>query len=90
MEMTAIALEKDGWQCDEYVLIEWFPVPSMAPEFDPGPNEGFNFYTLNTQTAVLKKLAREEVRELYKRVKGRNDRIAYWQAMQVRGWTGDH
>jgi hypothetical protein len=82
MEMTAITLDTDQQFPSTYALLEMCVVPSIAPEYEHGPNDYFNIYLLNTVTGKLKRLDYEEAKSLYKKVSGKRDRVDYWSALQ--------
>ena len=69
---------------NEYILIHEFEVPTMCAEFDPGPGWDNRFYLITVGFAEpeIKELQIDEVKELYKKVDGKDNRIQLWQAIK--------
>ena len=91
--MELYPIWKKGFGPDCYVIIESLPIPSMCAEFDPGPPEDHpypEYWDATLQVAIVdihegkctevKKSS--QLRELYRFVEGRSERIQFWRTMK--------
>ena len=95
MELYPI-FTKNSWGPECYVIIEAIPVPSMCPEYDPGPPEDFPYPEFwDTGLKVVEvdihdnkcaEIGAKRMRELYSKVTGRSERISYWRTLKYMEW----
>jgi hypothetical protein len=91
MELYPIFKDQE-WGPTGYIIIEEIPIPSMCPEYDPGPPADCEFpeyWEVSVTVAfvdihanVSRKIGYTEMHENYKWIQGRSERIAYWRCMK--------
>ena len=68
----------------DYLIVHGFDIPSMCAEFDPGPSWGHRFFKIKVRfnEPEIKEIQMDEVKEIYKNLEGRQDRIDLWKAIK--------
>lgn len=79
---------------DFYVIIEYTSIPSMCKEFDPGPDEDDPFpeyydtniivFLMDPHSHTVVEAGYQTMKQLYKYVEGRRDRIEFWRIMKYK------
>ena len=95
MELHPI-FDRTRWEPACYVIIEMVPIPSMCPEYEPGPPDDFPFpefwdssvtvAEVDIHTGICAQIGAKRMRELYAKVKGKNERISYWRTLKYLEW----
>jgi len=92
MKLIPVAKEDNAFQPDFYFLIEEIPIPSMCPEYEPGPPEDCKFpefwsvsvdvFMVDTYNKKVSLVGPKAMRNVYKYIVGRNDRMYFWRVMK--------
>lgn len=91
-ETFPVFKEKNVFNPDLYVLIEYIPIPSMCPEFDPGPSEDDPFpefyetavtvFLIDPNAHTVSEIGHKAMKQMYRYIGGRRERISYWRVMK--------
>jgi len=64
-------------------------IPSMCPEFDPngGGTVYYEFFKLDLHAGTISPFSKKDVKEFYRTLRRRAERINLWTAMRENGWV---